>query len=115
MRIRNQQKSEETTNINSNINTNKKETAMENKEAENDDNKPAEGKVLPNKSNGGNTEKYMWGQPLIGEISITIPIQANLKGKDLNVKYDSKKISISVKGASSPLIEGEFNSPINVN
>jgi hypothetical protein len=57
----------------------------------------------------------MWGQPVIGEINITIPVGSNIKGKDLIVKHDSKKIHVSIKGETSPLIEGEFNSPINVN
>jgi hypothetical protein len=76
-------------------------------------NKLKEGHVMPNRLNGSTTEKYSWSQPTINEIGVSIPVDSNLRGKDLAIKYDAKKLSVTIKGQSTPIVEGEFCATIN--
>jgi len=90
-----------------------KSSPAEEKKEEKEENKLKEGTVRPGALNGGSTDKYIWTQPLIQEIAVTIPVDSNLKGKDITVKYDAKKLFVAIKGQSEPVIEGEFYSHIN--
>jgi hypothetical protein len=69
---------------------------------------------MPNRGNGGKTDKYIWYQHNIGEITIDIPVPANIRGKDLTVKYTSKTLYVGIKG-QTPIIDGEFKNLISVN
>lgn len=70
-------------------------------------------KQQPLKGNGGQTDRYVWSQPLIEEVNINIPIAGHFKGRDLNITSDSKKLKVQVKGGET-IIDGEYPHPINV-
>jgi len=95
------------------ISTEVAHSTTEKKEDEKEENKLKEGTIRPGALNGGQTDQYIWTQPRIEEIGVTIPVDNNLRGKDFTIKYDAKKLFVSVKGASEPLIDGEFFSAIN--
>lgn len=82
------------------------------KQPEKEEDKVAEGKIRPSKLNGAANENYVWTQPFIQEIGITVPVDKNLRGKDLTVKSDAKKLYVGVKG-QPPIIDGEYLHPIN--
>ena len=77
-----------------------------------EEDKLADGKVRPNKGNGGSTEKYFWYQYTIQEITIMIPVEKKISGKDIKIKNDSKTLSVTVSGEK--IIEGELKHPMNV-
>lgn len=83
-------------------------------EEEEDSKKPAEGKVMPNSANGYNLEKYVWSQPFIHEVNITVPVDENIRGKDLTVKYDTRHLLIKLKSEDQAIIDGDFFKSINV-
>jgi flagellar biosynthesis GTPase FlhF len=90
------------------------ETSVEKKEGEKEEDKIAEGKVRPGALNGGSTDEYIWTQPVIHEVGVTIPVDKGLKGKDFLIKYDTKKLFVAIKGKeNTPIIDGEFYSAIN--
>ncbi|PNS14218.1 Nuclear movement protein nudC [Sphaceloma murrayae] len=53
---------------------------------------------------------YKWTQT-IQDLDITIPIAANLKGRDLDVKITKTSLKVAIKG-QAPIIEGSFPHPI---
>lgn len=79
---------------------------------EKEEDKVAEGKVRPNKGNGGSTDKYFWYQYTIQEITIMIPVEKKITGKDIKIKNDSKTLSVIVSGEK--IIAGELKHPMNV-
>jgi len=81
-------------------------------EKEKEEDKVEAGKIRPSFGNGSCTENYSWTQHDIKEISATIPIPKNIKGKDLLVKYDNKELLIQIKGQPQPIIKGEFYASI---
>ena len=80
---------------------------VENKKEEEDEDKVKEGHVLPNKEKGQTLEKYSWGKMDIKEISINIPIPKEIRGKDMDIKWDEKKLYVAIKG-KEPIINGEL-------
>ena len=81
------------------------------KNEEDDSSKPQKGHVLPNKEKGQTLEKYSWGQMDIKEITINIPVPGNIKGKDLKIECDNKKLYVGIKG-QEPIINCELYAPI---
>jgi flagellar biosynthesis GTPase FlhF len=81
------------------------------KTEEKQEDKVAEGKVLPGPGNGRILDKYSWAQHDIKEISMSIPIASNIRGRDVIFNYDSKNIHVQVKG-QDPIVKGEFFAPI---
>lgn len=67
---------------------------------------------LPNSSNGGNTDKYNWGQTL-NEVTVNVYLPDGTTSKMLNVVITAKKLSVKIKNGAT-IIEGEFNKPIKV-
>ncbi|KAI6908028.1 Nuclear movement protein [Hortaea werneckii] len=55
---------------------------------------------------------YKWTQT-IGELDLTAVIPANIKGKDLDVKFTRNGIKAAIKG-QEPIIEGDFPHPVRV-
>ncbi|KAL9115371.1 MAG: hypothetical protein Q9227_000692 [Pyrenula ochraceoflavens] len=55
---------------------------------------------------------YKWTQT-IGDLDITVPVEGNLKGRDLKVELKKQSIYVGVKGRE-PIIEGPFPHPIQV-
>ena len=84
-----------------------KQRKEERKKEEEDEDKVKEGHVLPNKEKGQTLEKYSWGQMDIKEISINIPIPKEIRGKDMDIKWDEKKLYVAIKG-KEPIINGEL-------
>lgn len=72
-----------------------------------DEDKPAEGTIMPNKGNGSKTETYYWTQTL-EELTINIPLPPNTKSKQLNVVINKKSILIELKDKSKTYIKGEL-------
>ena len=81
------------------------------KNEEDDSSKPQKGHVLPNKEKGQTLEKYSWGQMDIKEITINIPVPGNIRGKDLKIECDNKKLYVGIKG-QEPIINCELYAPI---
>ena len=92
----------------------KEEVKIDSTNEKDDSKKPKEGTVLPSQGNGNKLDRYIWSQHHIQEVNITIPVSSNLRGKDITIKYDSKKLFVQLKDEESPLINGEFCKPINV-
>lgn len=103
-----QQQRSQTIDLNSTNQTNNSDVEMK---SESDENKVADGKVIPGPGNGRILDKYSWTQHDIKEININIPIPSNIRGKDVIFKYDSKNVCIQIKG-QEPIIQGEFCNPI---
>jgi hypothetical protein len=82
------------------------------KKEEKSEEKVEEGKLKPSALNGSQTDKYIWSQPFIQEINVTIPVDKNVRGKDLIIKHDIKKLYVGIKGQPA-LIDGEYNSQID--
>jgi len=82
------------------------------KTEEKEEDKVAEGKIRPNKGNGASLEKYFWYQYTIQEITIIIPVEKKVLGKDIKIKYDSKHLNINVCGEN--ILNGELKYPMNV-
>ena len=81
----------------------------EKKEGEED----GEGKgQMPNQSNGGNTDKYNWGQTL-NEVTINVYLPDGTTSKMINVVITAKKCSVKIKNGAT-ILEGEWNKPIKV-
>ncbi|KZZ92621.1 nuclear movement protein NudC [Ascosphaera apis ARSEF 7405] len=55
---------------------------------------------------------YKWSQT-IGDVDISVPIDGNLKARDLSIVLAKSKIKVAVKG-QDPIIEGDFPHPIIV-
>ena len=80
---------------------------IEHKKEEEEEDKVKEGHVLPNKEKGQTLEKYSWGQMDIKEISINVPLPKEIRAKDMEVKWDEKKLKVAIKG-KEPIIDGEL-------
>ncbi|KAI9682089.1 MAG: hypothetical protein M1817_000143 [Caeruleum heppii] len=52
------------------------------------------------------TLPYRWTQT-IGELDLTIPVPANMRGRDLDVVIAKKKLRVGIKG-QEPLIDGDL-------
>lgn len=77
------------------------------KQEEEEENKVAAGHVLPNKEKGQTLDKYSWGQMDIKEITINVPLPKEIRAKDMEIKWDSKKLKVAIKG-QEPIIDGEL-------
>ena len=82
------------------------------KTVEKEEDKVAEGKIRPNKGNGASNDKYFWYQYTIQEITIIIPVEKKITGKDIKIKQDSKHLSVTVAGET--ILNGELKHPMNV-
>lgn len=52
---------------------------------------------------------YKWTQT-IQDVDITVPVPANIKGKDLDVVMTKSKLKVGIKG-QTPIIDVRFPSP----
>ena len=67
----------------------------------------------PNSSNGGNTDKYNWGQSL-QEVTVNVYLPDGTTSKMLNVVMTAKKVSIKLKATGATLLEGDWSKPIKL-
>ncbi|KAK3726453.1 hypothetical protein RRG08_005058 [Elysia crispata] len=72
------------------------------------------GKMKPNSGNGADMPNYSWTQTL-QEVEIRIPFKVNfpLKGKDLAVNIEKRKINVALKG-QPPVLEGTMYNDVKV-
>lgn len=61
--------------------------------------------------NGGRSVHYTWTQPQIEVMEIYIPIDPEIKGKDVKITYDSKHLKVVIKDQVP--INGDFFAAIN--
>jgi len=81
-------------------------------EEKKDDDEDAGKGQLPNSSNGGNTEKYNWGQTL-NEVTVNAYLPDGTLSKMLDVVITAKKVSVKIKGGET-ILAGEWNKAIKV-
>jgi len=56
--------------------------------------------------NGGSTDKYVWTQTL-EEVHVYIPVNPNTKTKDLDIKIETSKCFVSIKG-QTPILNADW-------
>ena len=70
-------------------------------------------KQVPLPGNGGWTDTYKWSQTL-EEVTINVPLPDGTEARNLDVKMQSKKLSIGIKGQPNKIIDGELPKKIKV-
>ncbi|GAU88881.1 hypothetical protein RvY_01499 [Ramazzottius varieornatus] len=87
--------------------------ASANKDEEEED-EDSKGKLKPNSGNGCDLENYRWTQTL-GELELYIPLKltGRIKGSDVTVNFEQKRLKVGLKG-HSPIIDGELCNKIKV-
>lgn len=87
-----------------------KEAEKEETLEEKNKNKPdfkVKGKPKPNERNGGETEKYSWGQTL-EQVDVTVVIEKDVKAKQLDVQIKTHTVRIARKDGTRVYLEGEW-------
>lgn len=73
-------------------------------------NKPdfkVKGKPKPNDRNGGETDRYSWGQTL-EQVDVTVIIEKDVKARQLDVQIKTNTVRIARKDGSKVYLEGEW-------
>jgi len=65
------------------------------------------GKPKPNDRNGGETDKYSWGQTL-EQLDVSVKMEKDVRSKDLIVEMKSNTVKIARKDGSKVYLEGEW-------
>jgi len=69
-----------------------------------------DGKLPPNKGNGGNTSRYSWTQ-VLEELEIRVPVPEGTRAKQVDVQFKKKWLKVGVKG-QPPIINEELHKEI---
>ena len=70
-------------------------------------------KQKPLPGNGGFTHNYMWSQTL-EEVTVLVQLPDSTEARNLDVKIQSKKLCVGIKGQPTKIIEGEFPKKVKV-
>ena len=65
----------------------------------------------PNAGNGGSGPGYEWTQKL-GEVTVSIRVPNGTKSRNLSVQYSANRLKVALKGAASPIVDGELYAAI---
>lgn len=87
-----------------------KEDSEKKGDEEEEKDKEKSDKQAPNSANGGETDKYRWGQTL-EELTVYIYLPDNVTSKQLDVQMKSKHLKVGLKG-QPPIIDGELHKKI---
>ena len=68
---------------------------------------PVSDKLAPGPCNGSKTDKYVWTQSL-EEVQASIPIDKNLRARDLNIKFDVNHCHIATKDGKIVYLDGDW-------
>ncbi|CAG9864391.1 unnamed protein product [Phyllotreta striolata] len=81
---------------------------------EEDEDESEKGKLLPNKGNGCDLDKYSWTQTL-SDIELRVPLECNFraKQKDLTVNITKKRLVCGLKNRQ-PIIDDDFQHEIKL-
>ena len=83
-----------------------KEETLEEKNKNKPDFK-VKGKPQPNDNNGGETDRYSWGQTL-EQLDVTVEIEKDIRAKQLDVQLKTTTVRIARKDGSKVYLEGEW-------
>lgn len=72
-----------------------------------DEGKPKKSEGATPYMNGGFTDRYHWTQTL-SEVTINVPLKADVAAKMLKVDIGTSKIYVGLKGGVAPIIDGKF-------
>ncbi|CAH1118021.1 unnamed protein product [Phaedon cochleariae] len=91
-----------------NANTKPAASSSDANKIEEDEDESEKGKILPNKGNGCDLDKYNWTQTL-GDIELRVPLNVSFraKQKDLVVNLTKKRLTCGIKG-QPPIIDDDF-------
>jgi len=68
-------------------------------------------KIKPNAGNGGDMEGYSWIQTL-EELTVTVPVPGNMKGKDVVVDITKTNLKVGLKNKPA-ILEGKLSKTVN--
>lgn len=68
-------------------------------------------KIKPNGGNGGDMEGYSWIQTL-EELTVTVPVPGNMKGKDVVVDISKTNLKVGLKNKPA-ILEGKLSKTVN--
>jgi hypothetical protein len=88
-----------------------KEETLEEKNKNKPDFK-VKGKPKPNDRNGGDTEKYSWGQTL-EQVDCTVFLEKGIRAKQLDVQIKTTTVRVAMKDGSKVFFEGEWPEKID--
>eukprot|EP00163_Fabomonas_tropica_P013391 TRINITY_DN2491_c0_g1_i2.p1 TRINITY_DN2491_c0_g1~~TRINITY_DN2491_c0_g1_i2.p1 ORF type:complete len:232 (-),score=83.25 TRINITY_DN2491_c0_g1_i2:168-863(-) len=87
----------------------KKEGDNKDEDGDEEDDEDA-GKLLPNRLNGSETDKYTWGQ-VLGEVEVRIPVPKGTTGKMVDYTLTKSKLKIGIKG-KDPIINEALHAEV---
>lgn len=79
------------------------------KDAEEDDEDELKG-IKPNSGNGADLDRYSWTQTL-SDVTVTVPVPAGTKGRDVAVHIAKSSLKVGLKGAE-PIVAGELHEAV---
>jgi len=76
-------------------------------DAEDDEDEADKGKLKPNAGNGADLERYTWTQTL-EELEVRVPLPMALRGRDLVVDIQKKRLKVQIKGHPEAIVDDEM-------